>query len=79
MYVKGLVQVMDVERDHSLYADPVNASEQTFSTQFLFTYRINPFTLAYLGYSDRGFGDDQVDRTTTDRTFFLKLSYAFRP
>jgi hypothetical protein len=78
-YVKGLVQFMDLERDPLLYSSTVSASEQSFSTQLLFTYRINPFTLAYLGYSDRGYGDDDIARTTTNRTFFLKLSYAWRP
>ena len=46
-------------------------------TQFLFSYKINPQTVFYVGYSDSSFGDDRVDLRRADRTLFLKVGYAW--
>ena len=62
-----------------LYLDAVNRYERTVSSQYLLTYKVNPFTLVYLGYSDAGLEEDHVDLTRMNRTYFVKLSYAFRP
>ena len=35
------------------------------------------FGALYLGYSDQHFGDSDLSLTTTDRTLFLKISYAW--
>ena len=46
-------------------------------TQFLFSYKINPQTVLFLGYSDNSLGLQGIDITRTDRTFFFKIGYAF--
>jgi hypothetical protein len=48
-----------------------------FFTQLLFSYKINPQTVFYLGYSDSSFGDDRIDLLRADRTLFLKIGYAW--
>jgi len=45
--------------------------------QLLFTYKINPQTALYAGYSDNQVADDRFSLTRTDRTLFLKVGYAF--
>lgn len=39
----------------------------------------NPFAFLYVGYMDLGFEEDHIDKTTLEKAYFLKLSYAFRP
>ena len=79
LFVRGIVQFYDVDRDPALYRDAVLNHERSIGTQLLLTYKLNPFTLAYLGYSDFGIEDDLTDPVTLNRTLFVKVSYAFRP
>ena len=48
-------------------------------TQFLFSYKLNAQTVALLGYADNARGDRNLDVTRTDRTFFVKIGYAWLP
>ncbi len=84
LYIRATLQLQDIRRNLDLYSVPVDvfgikSFERYYTNQFLFTYKINPFTLLYLGYSDTGIEDESIDRTTLSTTYFLKLSYAFRP
>jgi hypothetical protein len=79
LFVRAIVQVMNITRDPVLYLDAVNRHERTVSSQYLLTYKVNHFTLVYLGYSDAGLEEDHVDLTRMNRTYFIKLSYAVRP
>jgi hypothetical protein len=45
-------------------------------TQLLFSYKINPQTVLFLGYTDSGIGTANIDLTRASRTFFLKIGYA---
>jgi hypothetical protein len=48
--------------------------------QLLYSHIINPQTVFYLGYSDRGFADDVIkDITKNNKQLFLKVSYAWMP
>jgi hypothetical protein len=40
---------------------------------------VNPQTVLLVGYSDNGSGLEDVALTRTDRTFFLKIGYAWVP
>ena len=76
-FVRAIVQYVDLDRNLGLYtAEPDPISRQLF-TQFLFSYKINPQTLVFLGYSDNHFGRPGIDLTQRDRTFFIKVSYAW--
>ncbi len=44
--------------------------------QYLVSYKVNPQTVVFAGYSDSRLGTNAIERTTRDRTFFLKLGYA---
>ncbi|MCP5051110.1 MAG: carbohydrate binding family 9 domain-containing protein [bacterium] len=45
-------------------------------TKVLFSYKINPQTVLFLGYSDDYFGFNNIRLTQSNRTFFLKVGYA---
>ncbi|MCW8875726.1 MAG: carbohydrate binding family 9 domain-containing protein [Kangiellaceae bacterium] len=49
------------------------------SSQLLYSYKINPQTLFFAGYSDAGFKDGNVtDLRKTARSVFMKFSYAWQ-
>ncbi len=77
MFVRGIVQYLNVARTPELYINPVQRRTQTVFTQILFSYKLNPQTVIFLGYSDNYFGETGLDVTQTDRTFFIKLGYAW--
>ncbi|MEE4272219.1 MAG: hypothetical protein V2I67_11120 [Thermoanaerobaculales bacterium] len=62
-----------------MYDEPEDYDETSrdLFLQLLFSYEVNPRTVLFLGYSETGFENQDVWRTATDRTLFLKLGYAF--
>ena len=76
MFVRAVVQYLDYERTTSFYVDDVAPKDSYIFSQFLFSYKINPQTVLFLGYSDSYYGDYDIDFVQTDRTFFMKLGYA---
>lgn len=78
-FVRAIFQYRDLERDPDLYADEVDARNRRLFSQLLYSYRLNPQTVFYLGYSDTQLDTDRFDSLTTDRTLFVKLGYAWLP
>jgi len=82
-FLRAILQYRHTSRDPDLYPDPVPGTTRHLFTQLLFSYKLNPRTVLFAGYS----GDRQglradgraIDLTQTDRTFFVKLGYAIRP
>ncbi|WP_187775797.1 carbohydrate binding family 9 domain-containing protein [Luteimonas suaedae] len=69
-----------IERDPALYSTPVKRRSRDVAAQLLYSYKLNPRTAGYLGYSHGGYADgDQVRLADRDRSLFLKLSYAWQP
>ena len=79
--LKLVLQYTDIERDLSLYNDSedLNHNFTSFATQLIYSYKINPQTLFFVGYSDGGFQDDDLTRLERDkRSIFTKFSYAWQ-
>ena len=76
-FIRVIFQYLDVVRDPSLYVFPVVDKTQTVFSQFLFSYKINPQTVLFIGYSDNYLGTSFLDITQINRTFFVKLGYAW--
>jgi chemotaxis methyl-accepting protein methylase len=78
-FVRFTSQRQLVRRNVAVYLDPSTESETlTLGTQLLYSYKLNPQTVLFVGYSDNAREDDEVaDLTRTDRTVFAKLSYAW--
>ncbi len=81
-FVRAILQYTDVTRDPSLYLHQnVTSNSKRLFPQLLFSYKLNPQTVFFAGYSGttRGGEFDGVDvgLTESDRTFFVKLGYAF--
>lgn len=76
-FVRAILQYTDVSRNPDLYEDEVDALERDFFTQLLFSYKVNPQTVAFVGYSEGGQQTSDFRMTTTNRTVFVKLGYAW--
>lgn len=77
MFIRAIFQYVNINRDPALYKFDVNESTETLLSQLLFSYKINPQTVLYLGYSDNYRGNQNYDLTQTDRTLFMKIGYAW--
>ncbi|MBN2345189.1 MAG: carbohydrate binding family 9 domain-containing protein [Candidatus Aminicenantes bacterium] len=75
-FLRAIVQYSDVKYNPVLYSYPVEEREKGLFMQLLFSYKINPQTVLFLGYTDKGIGTANIDLTRASRTFFLKIGYA---
>jgi hypothetical protein len=81
-FVRAILQYTDVTRDPGLYQFPVPERSRRFFSQYLFSYKLNPQTVVFVGYSDTYLGGREtttIDLTQTNRTFFMKVGYAWLP
>jgi hypothetical protein len=77
-FFRAIVQYQRIERDLALYeVAGLAAEEEDLFTQLLFSYKLNPQTVLFAGYSDTRLGGESIDLTQAERTFFLKVGYAF--
>jgi len=79
-FLRLTVQNTDVERNQAQYIEEIDEQSQDLGLQLLYSYKLNPQTVFFLGYSDQYIDDDSVDElTVTDRTWFMKVGYAWTP
>jgi hypothetical protein len=78
-FLRLILQYQDLEQVPELFNHPeeVQPEEKTLFTQFLFSYKLNPQTVLLAGYSDDYLGTQEIDIRQRDRTFFLKVGYAW--
>ena len=82
MFARAILQYTDITRDPSLYRfQTVSERSKRLFPQLLFSYKLNPQTVFFAGYSGTRFGGEfdgvDVGLTEADRTFFVKLGYAW--
>jgi hypothetical protein len=83
-FVRAIIQLRYTDRNPEVHEDEVNREEQNLFSQLLFSYKVNPQTVFFLGYTDTRLGSTAEDfqtipLTQSSRTFFMKLGYAWRP
>jgi hypothetical protein len=76
-FLRAILQYRNVERDPAQYLEQVNREDRGFLSQLLFSYRLDAQTVFLAGYSDNYTGTDEIDLSRTNRTLFVKLSYAW--
>lgn len=77
MFVRTILQYRSIERDPTLYSFAINAEDNSLFSQLLFSYTLNPQSVIFAGYSDNQLGTELIDLRQADRTFFVKLGYAW--
>lgn len=79
-FLRFTTQFTDVKRNPDVYDDEVDTRSRNVGRQLLYSYKLNPQTVFFLGYSDQLLDDDDISGlTTTDRTWFMKIGYAWTP
>lgn len=83
-FLRSVIQYRHTDRDPAQYEAVVDPTRRSLFAQLLYAYKVNPQTLLFLGYSEDGTGFTDEDRrrvplTTTGRSFFVKIGYAWRP
>jgi len=76
-FVRWIGQYLDTDRNPDLHPLDTHTRDQRLFNQLLFSYKINPQTVIFLGYSDTSLGDQSIDLTRQSRTLFLKIGYAW--
>ena len=76
-FFRSILQYVNYDYNPSLYSDDIDPEYEHFFSQILFSYKINPWTVFYLGYSNNYQGSNEFDLIQSDRTFFVKLGYAW--
>jgi hypothetical protein len=77
-FLRMTVQHSETSRNPDVYIDEVDANSKDVGRQLLYSYKINPQTVFFLGYSDQYVDDDSLDGlTASDRSLFMKIGYAW--
>lgn len=84
-FLRATLQFTDIDREAA--TNPADAALETrrLFSQYLFSYTLNPQTVLLVGYSDNQVGlpmtplsdPRRLQLGRTDRTFFLKIGYAW--
>jgi len=77
VFLRALVQYYDYDYNASNYLVPIEPRFRKFFSQILFSYKLNPRTVFFLGYADNYLGSPEFGLTQKDRTLFIKVGYAW--
>lgn len=75
-FLRTILQYADYQYNSQLYLQPRDPEFKHLFTQVLFSYKINPQTVLFLGYSDDYYGYSNISLNQNNRTFFMKIGYA---
>jgi hypothetical protein len=78
IFFRSILQYVDYNYNADNYLFPVLPEYKHLFVQLLFSYKFNPKTVVFLGYTDNYLGEREFPLTRSDRTFFLKLGYAWQ-
>ncbi|MCO7227175.1 carbohydrate binding family 9 domain-containing protein [Pleionea sp. CnH1-48] len=80
--LKFTLQMRDIDFNLPLFLPdeaPDSATDRKLGRQLIYSYKVNPQTLFFAGYSDLGYQDDSLNSIESrEKTFFAKFSYAFQ-
>jgi hypothetical protein len=76
-FFRTILQYVNYDYNTGNYLYEIDEQDKRFLTQLLFSYKINPRTVLFLGYNDNYQGTKDYNLTQTNRTFFMKLGYAW--
>jgi len=77
MFFRSVLQYVNYDYNPGNYTFDIDSEFKRFFAQLLFSYKINPRTVLFVGYSDNYVGNQNLRLTQSNRTLFLKLGYAW--
>ena len=79
VFPRAIIQWVETVRDPTLYSTPVARRTGDLTGSGLFAYKLNWQTVLFLGFADNRTLLAETDQLEpTDRSLFLKVSYAFQ-
>jgi hypothetical protein len=78
-FVRAILQYTTVDRDPALYPTGVEPEVADLFGQLLFSYKLNPETAVFVGYSSGHLDLDSSGLVETGNRVFFKLSYNWQP
>ncbi|MFH1312213.1 MAG: DUF5916 domain-containing protein [Candidatus Eisenbacteria bacterium] len=77
-FLRAILQYMGYDQNTDLFADADTKPRETYLlSQLLFSYKVNPQTVLFVGYNDGYYSDQDISLTQSDRTVFVKVGYAW--
>jgi hypothetical protein len=77
-FFRAIVQYVDYRYNAANYTFAIDPVYKHLFSQLLFSYRLNPRTVLFLGYSDNALGSQEYRLARSDRTVFMKVSYSWQ-
>ena len=78
MFLRSILQYVDYKYNPDNYIIDIDPEYKELFAQFLFSYRLNPRTVAFLGYTTDYNGGLGLPLTGANRTIFMKISYSWQ-
>ncbi len=78
LFFQGILQYVNYHYNVANYTFPIDPKYKNLFAQLLLSYRLNPRTVAFLGYTDNYQGTHEYKLTRKSRTLFLKVSYSWQ-
>lgn len=76
-FVRTIFQYTNIDRNVELYTADVDPKSEDLLAQILFSYKLNPQTVAFVGYTDSYEGNQDFELKERERNFFIKIGYAW--
>lgn len=76
-FFRAIIQHVHYDYNAGNYTFEIDPEFERLLTQLLFSYKINPRIVLFIGYSDNYFGGQDFGLIQSDRTFFVKMGYAW--
>ncbi|MGS2721164.1 DUF5916 domain-containing protein [Paraglaciecola aestuariivivens] len=77
-FLRLILVYANIERNQQNYNFEVDENRKSLGTQLLYSYKLNPLTKFFVGYSDSAYQDDDLSTLTKNqRSVFMKFSYAW--
>ncbi|WP_340679677.1 DUF5916 domain-containing protein [Paraglaciecola sp.] len=77
-FLRFIAIYSDIERNPDVYTFAVDKTSRDLGTQLLYSYKVNPLTKFFVGYSNVAQQNDVISTlTTAEHSVFMKFSYAW--
>ncbi|WP_371193979.1 DUF5916 domain-containing protein [Glaciecola sp. SC05] len=79
-FLRLIVAFSDIKRNVENYTVEVDERSRNLGFQLLYSYKVNPLTKFFVGYSQSALENDDLDKLVVDnQSLFMKFSYAWLP
>jgi hypothetical protein len=79
-FLRLILAYSDIQRNVDNYAIDVQSKSRDLGFQLLYSYKLNPLTKFFVGYSQSAFDNDNLDELVADnQSVFMKFSYGWLP